>query len=55
MTIKRTLATMIAGASLANMVIYWGTPAAVAWAVAFGGWAGWMIDQLPLRKRNGNS
>ena len=52
---KRTLGIIIAGASLANIVIYWNTPAAVAWAVAFGGWMGWMIDQLPLRKTNGNS
>ena len=52
---KRILATIIAGASLANMIIYWNTPAALAWAVAFGGWAGWVIDQLPLGKNRGNS
>ena len=51
---KRTIATIIAGASLANIFIYWGTPASVAWAVAFCGWAGWVFDQLPLGKANGN-
>ena len=52
---KRTIATIIAGASLANVVIFWGTPAALAWAVAFGGWAGWVIDQLPVGGDRGNS
>lgn len=52
---KRTIATIIAGASLANVIIFWGTPAALAWAVAFGGWAGWVIDQLPVGGDRGNS
>ena len=52
---KRTIAIIIAGASLANIIIHWNTPAALAWAVAFGGWAGWVIDQLPIGKSNGNS
>lgn len=51
MTIKRTLATMIAGASLANIVIYWNTPTAVAWAVAFSGWIAVTLDDIKsLRK-----
>ena len=52
---KRTLATIIAGASLANIFIYWGTPAAVAWAVAFSGWTAWVFDQISAYQKYGNS
>lgn len=52
---KRTIATIIAGASLANIMIYWGTPTALGWAVAFCGWTAWVFDQIAADQKYGNS
>lgn len=36
--ILKTLSILIAGAAGGMVLLTWGTPAAIAWSVAFAGW-----------------
>lgn len=51
---KQTVAIIIAGACLANILIFWGTPAVYGWAVAFCGWTAWVLDQISIGNGRGN-